>query len=38
MPVYDEKSIKATVREFNGVIKTNFLGKKYQKKMHITFA
>ena len=38
MPVYDEKYIKATVREFNGVIKTNFLGKKYQKKMHITFA
>ena len=26
MPVYDEKHIKAKVREFNGVIKTNFLG------------
>ena len=26
MPVYDEKYIKATVREFNGVIKINFLG------------
>ena len=26
MPVYDEKCIKAKVREFNGVIKTNFLG------------
>ena len=26
MPVYDEKYIKAKVREFNGVIKTNFLG------------
>ena len=25
MPVYDEKHIKAKVREFNGVIKTNFL-------------
>ena len=25
MPVYDEKYIKAKVREFNGVIKTNFL-------------
>ena len=26
MPVYDEKYIKAKVREFNGAIKTNFLG------------
>ena len=26
MPVYDGKYIKAKVREFNGVIKTNFLG------------
>ena len=25
MPVFDEKHIKAEVREFNGVIKTNFL-------------
>ena len=25
MPVYDEKYIKAKVREFNGVIKINFL-------------
>ena len=25
MPVYDEKYIKAKIREFNGVIKTNFL-------------
>ena len=24
MPVYDEKYIKAKVREFNGVVKTNF--------------
>ena len=24
MPVYDEQYIKAKVREFNGVIKTNF--------------
>ena len=24
LPVYDEKCIKAKVREFNGVIKTNF--------------
>ena len=26
MPVYDEKYIKAIVREFNSVIKTNYLG------------
>ena len=26
MPVYVEKYIKAKVREFNGVIKRNFLG------------
>ena len=26
MPVYDEKYIKAKVRESNGVIKTNFWG------------
>ena len=26
MPVYDEKHIKAKVKEFSGVIKTNFLG------------
>ena len=26
VPVYDEKYIKTKVREFNGVIKTNFLG------------
>ena len=26
MLVYDEKYIKAKVREFNGVIKTKFLG------------
>ena len=25
MPAYDEKHIKAKVREFNGLIKTNFL-------------
>ena len=32
MPVYDEKYIKATVREFNGVIKTNFLGDEIPKE------
>ena len=26
MPVYDEKYMKAKVREFNGVVKRNFLG------------
>ena len=37
MPVYDEKYIKAKVREFNGVIKTNFLGNKIPKEsMHYT--
>ena len=38
MPVYDEKYIKAKVREFNGVIKTNFLMVKCQKKTNITLA
>ena len=28
MPVYDEKYIKVKVREFSGVIKTNFLDDK----------
>ena len=32
MPVYDEKYIKAKVREFNGLNKTNFLGDKIPKK------
>ena len=37
MPVYHEKYIKAKVREFNGVIKTNFLGDKIPKEsMHYT--
>ena len=37
MPVYDEKYIKAKVREFNGAIKTNFLGNKIPKEsMHYT--
>ena len=31
MPIYDEKCIKAKVRLFNGVIKTNFLGDKISK-------
>ena len=32
MPVYDEKYIKAKVREFNGVVKTNFLGDEILKE------
>ena len=37
MPVYDEKYIKAKVREFNGLIKTNFLGDEIPKEsMHYT--
>ena len=36
MPVYDKKYIKAEVREFKGVIKTNFWVMKYQKKVRIT--
>ena len=37
MPVYDEKYIKAKVREFNGVIKTNFLSDKTPKEdVHYT--
>ena len=32
MPVYDEKYIKAKVREFNGAIKTNFLGDEIPKE------
>ena len=36
-PVYDEKYIKAKVREFNGVIKTNFLGDEIPKEnVHYT--
>ena len=31
MPVYDEKYLKAKVREFNGVIKTTFLGDEIPK-------
>ena len=32
MPVYDKKHIKAEVREFKGVIKTNFLGDEIPKE------
>ena len=37
-PVYDEKYIKAKLREFNGVIKTNFLGDEVPKENeHYTY-
>ena len=37
MPVFDQTYIKAKVREFDGVIKTNFLGDKIPKEnMHYT--
>ena len=32
MPVYNENYIKVEVREFNGVIKTNFLGDEVPKE------
>ena len=38
MPVYHQKYIKAKVREFGGIIKTNFLVMKYKKKTCITLA
>ena len=38
MPVYHEKYIKAKVRQFNGMIKTNFLGDEIPKKnMHYAY-
>ena len=37
IPVYDEKYIKAKVREFNGALQTNFLsGKTPKERMHYT--
>ena len=34
-PVYDRKNLKVKVREFDGVIKTNFLGNEVPKEnMH----
>ena len=36
-PIYERKYLKAKVREFDGVIKTNFLGNEVQKEnMHYT--
>ena len=37
MPVYDEKYIKAKLKEFDGVVNTNFLGYKIPKEgVHYT--
>ena len=37
-PVYDEKYIKAKVKEFNGVVNTNFLGNEVLKEgLYYTF-
>ena len=37
MPVYDQTYIKAKLRKFDGVIKTNFLGNEITKEnMHYT--
>ena len=37
MPGYDEKYIKDKVKEFNGVVKTNFLGDEIPKEnVHYT--
>ena len=37
-PVYDQKYLKAKVREFDGLIKTNFLGDEIPKaNMHYTY-
>ena len=33
IPVYDEKYIKARVKEFNGVVNTNFWGDKVLKEL-----
>ena len=37
-PVYEYKYLKAKVREFNGIIKTNFLGNGRPKKICIILA
>ena len=37
-PVYDQKYLKAKVREFDGVIKTNFLDKEAPKKICFVLA
>ena len=37
-PIYEYKYLKAKVREFNGVIKTNFVIMVCQKKIYIILA
>ena len=37
-PIYDQKYLKANVREFDGLIKTNFLGNDTTKKICIILA
>ena len=37
-PVYEQKYLRAKVREFDGVIKTNFLGNGVPKKICIILA
>ena len=37
-PIYNQKYLKAKVREFDGVIKINFLGVEVPKKICITIA
>ena len=38
-PIYEQKYLKAKVREFDGVIKTNFLGNDTPKEnMHYTLS
>ena len=35
-PIYEQKYLKAKVREFDDVIKTNFLGNYMSNEMHCT--
>ena len=37
-PIYDQKYLKANVREFDGLLKTNFLGNDRPKKICIILA
>ena len=37
-PIYENKYLKVKVREFDGSIKTNFLGKNIPKKIRIILA
>ena len=37
MPIYEEKQIKIKVREFDGVIKTKFVGDEIPKHLHCLY-